>query len=220
MSILEAVRNFFGVRSIEKSSSKYNREIDVIKGQGQVRIVVGNFTQSGRFVDQIWRGGLKQIQRNSNPPKSVLIIGLGGGTVANLIQDIWPTISITGIEIDAEMVRLGKKYLGLKETKRLNVIIGDALQVVPQLKKEFDLILVDVYIGGKIPARVQGNQFTNSVLKLLSPGGTVIFNRLFHNDQEKENAEKFIKTLEKKLDLRLSRQLSNLLIIGKRKQLS
>jgi len=167
-----------GTKILEERKSKYNGNIKAIRSLGYgTYIQVNNLTQSGGIVEEIWKETLRKIKKEKIG--SVLILGLGGGTVAKLIKKYWPKSKITGVEIDLIMVELGKKYLGLKNTK---TTIQDAYEFIEKNKEAFDLVIVDLYIGDKYPSKFEEERF----LKLLTKNKLVIFNRLYFGEKRKE----------------------------------
>lgn len=204
-------------REVEKVKSEFNGEIVVINDRGKKRLIVSGLTQSGQYIDQIWTKAINLLTRKKLLPETCLILGLGGGTVARICAEAWPQLSITGIEIDPEMIRLGKKYLGLSDSPKLKIIIGDALTKIKSLKKDYDLILVDLYKGGEIPSSAKTREFVETILARLSKNGMVVFNLLFYTEKTRKEAEKFVKMAEEILEVELLRELTNLLILGKRK---
>ncbi|KAG9138152.1 hypothetical protein Leryth_001380, partial [Lithospermum erythrorhizon] len=68
------------------------------------------------------------------PKGPIAIFGLGGGTAAHLLLEVWPMLQLDGWEIDEILVYKARDYLGLADLEnqteaggRLNVIVGDAL---------------------------------------------------------------------------------------------
>lgn len=171
-----------GNKIIEKRNSKYNGEIVVKKTLGLgTYLQVEGITQSGRIIESIWKPVLKKIKRskkyNKNNINSILILGLGGGTVARLIRKYFPKSKVTGVEIDSTMVELGRKYLNLDKYS-VNIKIADANKFS---LKGYDLILIDTYFGSK---------FVNLVKKDISKGSIVAINQL----KPSENFEKDLKS--------------------------
>lgn len=131
------------MQTIEEVDSQINGQIKVVKSWGKYSVWVGGFEQSGNFyVEKIWREKLSEIKRDI---KSVLVLGFGCGTVAQIINKKWPKAKITGVEIDPIMVELAKKYFHPKA----KIIIGDGRKFVRQKSERFDLILVDSYLGNR-----------------------------------------------------------------------
>ncbi len=80
----------------------------------------------------------------------ILILGLGGGSVARLARAIAPEAEIVGVELDAEVVRLARAHFEL-DRLGLRVELADArawlASAVGRARQRFDAILEDVFIG-------------------------------------------------------------------------
>src|SRR5689334_14469212 len=108
-----------GTKILEERKSKFNGNLRVINTWGMgTCIQADGLTQSGGIVETIWKATLRKIK--DEQIKSVLILGLGGGTVAKLVHKNWPKAKIIGVDIDPIIIELGKKYLGLND-KNINI---------------------------------------------------------------------------------------------------
>lgn len=179
----------FGTKILETRRSKYNGDVKVLKTWGMGTYIQCNgLTQSGGIVGQIWKSTLKKIK--SNNIEKILILGLGGGTLAKLLRKKYPSAKITGVEIDPIMIELGKKYLRLNDFN-IDIKIQDATDFK---LKGYDLIIIDTYLG---------DEYVDLLNKDLLESEVVVFNRLFYGDKKKE-ALKFGKKIErlfKKVDV-------------------
>lgn len=177
----------FGQKFVYEIDSKYNGHLRVVKTFGLgTYIQSGGLTQTGGVVESIWKSTLKKIRKNDI--SKILILGLGGGTLAKLLKRIYPLAKITGIEIDPIMIELGNKYFDLSSYD-VDVKIMDASKFKIG---SYDLIIVDLYNGDKYPEKFE----TVSFLKSLKKSKLVIFNRLYYGEK-KEKAIKFELKLKK-----------------------
>ncbi|MCX6704462.1 MAG: methyltransferase domain-containing protein [Candidatus Woesebacteria bacterium] len=176
----------FGTKILEEKESKYNGHLNVVRSLGfGTYIQADGLTQSGGIVETIWKSTLKQINKLTNRPiNSCLILGLGGGTAAKLIRKNWPEAKIMGVDIDPNMIELGKKYLGLDQ---INVEIK--IQDAYDFKGKFDLIAIDLYNGEVFPEKFGGVEFLNKVRTSLSKDGVAVFNRTYYGDKRPETVE-------------------------------
>jgi spermidine synthase len=200
----------FSPKVLESRHSKFSGEIKVLSDFGYKYISTGQLTQSGGLVKDVWDPVLKKIGQNH---KSWLILGLAGGTVAGMIAKKYHPSRLMGIEIDPVMIDLGKKYLKLGEIPNLEIIIRDAEKYILHLplNLRFDYILVDMYLGDKLPSFVYSPKFLKR-LKFLS--SVVVFNHLFYDDLKVKNANKLVASLKQLFpNIQLMRKLTNLLII-------
>ncbi len=78
--------------------------------------------------------------------RRILILGLGGGSVARLARALAPEAEIVGVELDPEVVRLSRAHLDL-DSLDVRVEIADALAWLEKAQGTYDVILEDVFIG-------------------------------------------------------------------------
>jgi len=78
--------------------------------------------------------------------RRILILGLGGGSVARIARALAPDAEIVGVELDPEVVRLARAHLDL-DVLEIQVEIADALDWLKKAKGRYDAILEDVFIG-------------------------------------------------------------------------
>ena len=77
-------------------------------------------------------------------PKSLLMLGLGGGTSLRTLRHLVPDLEITAVEIDGEMIRLAREYMHLDEIGA-DIVTGDAYAWLLKNRRKFDVIFDDVY---------------------------------------------------------------------------
>lgn len=192
MNILDFLRLNRKVK--EEVHSDKNGEILVVSySNNDENIVVGQLTQSGPFIERLWRKALFPLRNRQI--MNILVLGLGGGSVVKPIKQFWPESKITAVEIDYEIVKLGVKYLGLNE-KLVDLRISDAFEYVTKENNCYDLIIVDLYIGSQIPLKLKQRSFLNSLKKILKSNSVIIFNHLYFG-QHKKRALSFVTSLSK-----------------------
>lgn len=106
---------------------------------------------------------------------NALIIGLGGGTSSKQITVGYGDVPIDGVEIDPEIVRVGRKYFEMNEPN-LNVIVQDGRYVLRTTDKKYDLIAVDAYEQPYIPFQLTTREFFGEVDNALTPEGVAVMN--------------------------------------------
>ena len=158
-----------GSKILEERESRFNGKIKVVKTLGMgTYIKAEGLTQSGGIVETIWKQTLRKVFNSKNKIQNVLILGLGGGTLAKLINKKWPDAKIVGVDIDSVMVELGKKYLGLGKVG-VDIKICDALKFFERKPSnsdnKYDLIIVDLYQGDKFPEKFGSSNRQNPALE-------------------------------------------------------
>jgi spermidine synthase len=83
------------------------------------------------------------------PPRqrrSVLILGLGGGSAARMVRALAPGAKIVGVERSAEVVRAARRWFDL-DTLGVEVIRSDAQSFLAKSRRSFDVVIEDVFVG-------------------------------------------------------------------------
>ncbi len=112
-------------------------------------------------------------------PERILIIGLGGGVLSNVMQQISPNAEIVSVDIDPVVVKLARKYFNYQENEKVKTEIKDGRVFVKRalLKKEkYDWIILDAFNGDYIPEHLMTKEFLIEVKSLLTKGGILSAN--------------------------------------------
>lgn len=203
---------------IDQVFSPINGEIFVYEDLFSYRSMrIGGVSQSGGLVVDIWKKAVKAISNQQSAISNCLILGLGCGSSARLVSQKWPGAKIMGIEIDPKVIEVGKKYFSMGKIKNLKIEIADAIEICCRQsaisnQQNYDLVLVDLYLGQNFPKEAESGEFIEGIKKILNEKGVVIFNR-FNWGKYKKQAEDFKKELEKYFpQVWTKKTVSNLLI--------
>lgn len=158
------------------------------------QIMGGRLWQVGGPVKTVWVEAFKKLPDDFHP-KKLLIIGLGGGTIAALARKKWSKIDIVGVDIDPVIVGLGTEYLGLGKLS-VDTHIADAYEFIHTQKKSFELVCLDTYVGSTFPEKFASDAFLLQIKRVLKKNGIGLFNRLY-DGRDRARADKFEKQLER-----------------------
>jgi spermidine synthase len=115
-----------------------------------------------------------------NPaPQSVLIIGLGGGTLPRALRQLLPNTRIDVVEIDPAVVRVANRYFDFAPSDKTRVIESDGRVYVKRAQRtgqKYDLIMLDAFDHEYIPEHLLTQEFLLEVKSLLSPQGVLAAN--------------------------------------------
>jgi spermidine synthase len=107
---------------------------------------------------------------------SVLEIGFGGGRIAWYLHRFMPDASITSVELDPAVVELARKYFGIKDEPKFDVVSRDGRIFLASSKERYDLILIDAFRGPYVPFHLMTKEFYQLVKDHLAEGGVVAQN--------------------------------------------
>jgi len=91
-----------------------------------------------------WDNIAAGVLSHPGKPKSLLMLGLGGGTSLRTLRHLLPELEITAVEIDGEMISLAREYMALDDIGA-NIITSDAYAWLVRNRRKFDVIFDDVY---------------------------------------------------------------------------
>jgi predicted O-methyltransferase YrrM len=118
------------------------------------------------------------LLRGEGPPKSILTLGLGGGTVTRQLRTLLPEARLVGVEIDGAIIGLARKHMDL-DAQHLEVHIEDAYKYLASTTDTFDAILDDLFLTGAtdvVRSRTPKGETMALLKQRLAPGGVLVAN--------------------------------------------
>jgi spermidine synthase len=113
-----------------------------------------------------------------NPaPRSVLMVGLGGGSLAKFVYHRLPETAAEVLEINPDVVAIARRYFQVPAgDNRLTVRVCDAAEFIEREGPGYDVILVDGYDDDEPPESLASRKFYLSCQRRLEPGGVMVVN--------------------------------------------
>ncbi|MBF0371456.1 MAG: spermine synthase [Magnetococcales bacterium] len=113
-------------------------------------------------------------------PRRVLMVGLGGGSMARFLLHHFPECRMDVVEPSRRVVRVAKQFFSIHESTRLVVHLTDgarfAANASSRLHGAYDLILVDAFDREGMAWSVYSRTFFDDCRLLLSRGGVMTCN--------------------------------------------
>ncbi|MGH8137103.1 MAG: fused MFS/spermidine synthase [Steroidobacteraceae bacterium] len=112
-----------------------------------------------------------------NPrPRRILLLGLGGGSLAKFCYRHLPSAAITVLEIDPHVLALREEFRVPPDGERFRVLRGDGIGFIARRAPRADVILVDACDGkGLTPALSTPDVYSN-LRRRLAIGGVLVMN--------------------------------------------
>ena len=120
-----------------------------------------------------------------NPaPRTALIIGLGGGSVAKFIYHHMPQAQVRVLEIDPQVVAIARQsFLVPPDDERFRITVGDGAEHMAQSGGAADVIVVDGYDAESHVEELATPEFYRHCRTRLAPGGVLVVN-LWSGDRQ------------------------------------
>ncbi len=120
------------------------------------------------------------LLRKAGPPRSILMLGLAGGTAFRSLRHLLPDCRLTAIDIDGEIVELAREHMGLDELG-IEIHIADAYRWIARNRRKFDLVIDDIYLAGATDVfrpREWDPALLGHLRRAIRPGGLLAVNLL------------------------------------------
>lgn len=112
-------------------------------------------------------------------PENILMIGLGGGSLAKFIYHRLPKIKTTAIEINPEVVSAARNYFFLPaDDQRLQVVIAEGGEYVAGHPRSADVLMVDGFDDCRQVSSLCSQDFYNRAREALKRNGVLVVNLL------------------------------------------
>lgn len=151
---------------------------------GDIRSLLANwaYVQSAMSITDPYRLMLEYTQAMMgfllfNPsPKTIEVIGLGGGSLAKYCHRFLPESSIRGVEVDWDVLAVADQFCMPPASERFQIIWADGSDYVAKDERTTDILLVDGFDGGGQPPQLCSLDFYRACRARLNPGGIFVAN--------------------------------------------
>lgn len=192
--MLKKLISYFTPVVYRKIPSKINNQLQLVYHKGKLTLDTKNTNYSYGELQNTLQQALSYIGFSKiRKANSVLILGLGaGGIVSTLRNQVKYTNEIDSVELDEQIVSLGKKYFDLDLYNHKHTIhILDAFEYVLRTKKTYGLIIIDIFIDYHMPDFLFQNYFVEHLLQLLDKEGFILFNTIVINKEHAKRNKDF-----------------------------
>ncbi len=178
--------------TMEQTSSPYNALLEVQMSRGRYMLLTENAIYSYGDLYDNYADSFKQFDLPNNENTEVLILGLGLGSIPQMLEEVWhKKYYYTCIDIDETIIYLADKYVLQHLKSPMDVIRADALDWVQVTEQTFDMICIDIFVDVATPAEFRQAHFLERSLELLNPNGVLLYNCLGYSEKDCQETEHF-----------------------------
>ena len=112
-----------------------------------------------------------------NPhPKRIVLIGLGGGSLIKFCYYQMPSVHLTAVELDPDVIAFREVFLLPPDGPRLQVLQADGAEYMQAVEKGIDVLLVDAFDKTGFAPSLANREFLQSAFDKLSGNGILVVN--------------------------------------------
>ncbi len=153
-------------------------------------------------------------------PESILVIGLGGGSIPTALSTIDNQVSIDAVEIDPEIEMVAKKYFNFTTTDKLRLFIEDASSFIKNSSKVYDIIITDAFMGSSLPDVLSSTDFYREIKKHLALKGILVANLSTSNKTHFKKTVNKIKSIFSELWMLHGEKSDNTIVFAAKENIS
>ncbi|HJW11457.1 MAG TPA: fused MFS/spermidine synthase [Albitalea sp.] len=109
-------------------------------------------------------------------PASLLMIGLGGGSLPKYCHKHLPAADVTVVEINPHVIALRDAFFVPADGERFRVVQGDGAQFVAAPPQRYDVLMVDGFSYDGQPPALGTTAFYRACRAALTPRGVMVVN--------------------------------------------
>lgn len=183
------ILSYFWDFKLETIQSNINGTCVVSYNKGHLKLSTSNAIYSFGDLYDSFKQAFDSISIKNYKVENCLLLGVGLGSVIQLLRQ-HPTLkTIDAVEIDDKIIDLCKKYL--KTDYTVNYIHQDAFQFVDDCTKTYDLIAVDLFIDDQTPEKFITKTFIQHLKRIGSAQCILLFSKLDVSRENKIENQKF-----------------------------
>lgn len=148
-------------------------------------------------------------------PQDVLMIGLGGGSVAKYVYHNLPSARTRVVEINPQVVAAARSHFHLPEQdERFRIEIGDGAEYLSNNPDTTDVLMVDGYDSSSQAEELTSQRFYDDCAAALTQNGVLVVN-LWSSDR---NFDIYLKRIQTSFDdytlCMTTARFSNIIVFG------
>jgi spermidine synthase len=116
-------------------------------------------------------------------PRHIVMVGLGGGSLAKYCYRHFPAARITVVELRADVIALREQFCVPPDDHRFRVIHADACAWITAIDEPVDVLVVDGFDATGLPAPLVSSRFYADCRRALVDGGVLVANVFSYDPQ-------------------------------------
>lgn len=137
--------------------------------------------------DRLVLSYVQQLQRwncLAAKPENIVILGGGAATLARAARITSPKAKIKVVELDPAVLDISRRWLSLPQSRQIRYFEEDGRAFLKRDKEPIDLLIVDTFSRGQVPAHLLSAEFFALARSRLSGRGLLAMNVLASPDSE------------------------------------
>ena len=127
------------------------------------------------------------LTQKANKPIRALMLGLGGGTMAQHLFHTLPNLQLTVVELRQTVIDCAYQFFQLPNEPEIEAVQADALEFIAENEHLYDVIIVDIFDAQGMPSALSDIHFQDNLWQTLNSPGLLISNLWYQWNAKQTN---------------------------------
>ena len=153
------------------------------------------YTQSRMLIDEpvalqmLYTRAMMSFLLFHTHPRALLLLGLGGGSLAKYCHLHLPEARIVVVESNADVLALRNEFAVPRDDDRFHVVEGDAGAFVFACRDRYDVVLMDAFDRRGLAPGLGAREFYETLRSHLRPDGILVANVAGNEAERRDHVE-------------------------------
>ena len=150
--------------------------VTLFNGKKMLDTAISNYSYGP--LQRILHKALKKLPFDPST-QNILVLGMGAGSIIETIRkNFGSNAHMTLVEFDAAIISVAEKEFGMAAFSDIKIIHADAIGFMRTNNKQFDLVIVDLFVIDTIPGACTEADFLNQISQSLAHGSKLVYNTI------------------------------------------
>jgi spermidine synthase len=195
-NLLRVAQSYLVKRVLDSRSTQHNPLLEVAFVKGRCVLNSRSVNYSFGSLHAVFEEAFAKLELEQRRLRDVLVLGCGAGSVIQILRGKYSKdCAITAVEIDPVVIELAREHFLIDRVNGLEIVCADAREFVEHTEKQFDLVVVDLFIDDQVPAPFRTREFVERLCEILVPDGWLVFNAIDDTKEAQAEADELEKSM-------------------------
>ncbi|RYE24921.1 MAG: class I SAM-dependent methyltransferase [Sphingobacteriales bacterium] len=170
------------VKTAEESDRVPLPQLYLYRGQYQVATHDALYSDGTRY--RPLKIAYAKIEQKLPGVKNVLVLGTGLGSAVQILYNKGYQPEYTLVDYDKTTLKWAMELLPAVVAPKTTPVLNDAESFMQTHDKQYDLVVVDIFKGRRVPAFVMTTAFLQNCRRCMKPAATLVLNYMINNEAE------------------------------------
>ncbi|MCS7084778.1 MAG: fused MFS/spermidine synthase [Bacteroidia bacterium] len=174
---------------VERRKGVGGVELRVTRRDGKYRLDTAKVNYSFGALHDVFVEAFESAGVDELRPQSALVLGMGAGSVVELLNRRYPPQRIVAVELDPVVVELARRHFAIERHANLTIANECAARFLQSRAETFDLTVVDVFVENLVPEVCETDEFLADLRRVTRR--MTLFNRMTDTPDNRRRNERF-----------------------------